>query len=98
MSLPITIRPEAEANIEDAYWWDEEQREGLGTAFLLTLDAALALIGRQPELHSIQYRKARRAPLPRFLYSIICVLQRDRIDVFACFHSSRDPHRWRERL
>lgn len=98
MSLPIILRPEAEAEIEDVYNWYEGQRESLGSEFLRVLDAAFAVISRQPELYAIQYRQARRAPLRRFPYSIIYVVQRDRIDVVACFHASRDPGRWRERL
>jgi plasmid stabilization system protein ParE len=98
MSLPVILRPEAEAEIEDACDWYESQREGLGSEFLRVLDAAFAVIARQPELYAILYRQARRAPLRRFPYSIIYVAQRDHIDVVACFHASRAPRRWQQRL
>ena len=34
MSLKVYIRPEAEAGLEDAGAWYEQQREGLGQEFL----------------------------------------------------------------
>lgn len=39
--LPYRIRPEAEADLNEIYWWYERQREGLGADFLLCFEECL---------------------------------------------------------
>ena len=56
---PLILRPEAEADIEEAYRWYEQQSRGLGAEFLRAVDACLALITRQPELYPEKYKRAR---------------------------------------
>lgn len=41
MMLPYLIRPEAEAELNEAYLWYERQREGLGADFLLCFEESL---------------------------------------------------------
>ena len=36
--LRVRIRPEAEADIQDAYKWYESQRKGLGESFILCIE------------------------------------------------------------
>ena len=95
---PLVIRPEAEADIEEAFRWYEAQSPGLGPAFVRAVDACLAGIERHPELYAEQYRRARRVLLRRFPYAIFYVIQAESIDVVACFHVRRDPRRWQRRL
>jgi toxin ParE1/3/4 len=40
MSRELIIRPEAEADIAEAFGWYEARVSGLGSEFLLVLDAA----------------------------------------------------------
>ena len=56
----VTIRPEAEVDIADAYQWYEVQRKGLGESFLLCVEEALARASRNPSSYPIVYKKARR--------------------------------------
>lgn len=95
---PFILRPEAEADIEEAYRWYEKQGRGLGAEFLRAVDACLALIARQPELYPEKYKQARQAPLRRFPYSVYYVVQSNSIEVIACFHGRRNPRRWRSRV
>lgn len=44
----VVIRPEAEADIKDAYDWYEAQRKGLGESFLLCIEEALSRASRSP--------------------------------------------------
>jgi len=53
MTSPIRIRPEAEAELSEAYRWYEVQREGLGEDFLLCVESCLSDVRRHPELHPI---------------------------------------------
>ena len=45
----LLIRPEAEADIEEAYHWYERQRSGLGSDFLLCVEEGLEKIQKNPE-------------------------------------------------
>ena len=49
MTPSLRLRPEAEADLDGAFTWYEEQRAGLGRDFLLAVEAALARIERNPE-------------------------------------------------
>ena len=98
MARQIVVRAEAEADIDAAYGWYEARSLGLGAEFVRAVDACLAAIARQPELHAEQYRGARRALLRRFPYGVFYLVWEDHIEVVACFHLRRDPRRWQTRL
>jgi len=55
----IIIRPEAEADIRDAYYY-EECSKGLGSNLLLSLDASFSLIKRNPEIFQKVYKNIHR--------------------------------------
>lgn len=94
----MILRPEAEADIAQAYRWYEEQTPGLGQEFIRAVDACLASVERQPDLNPEIYGQARRALLRRFPYGIYYVVLPASIEVAACFHLRRDPSGWRSRL
>ncbi len=60
MTLPITLKWEAERDIEEAFDWYEEQSEGLGSAFVEAVEAALANIAHNPRGYQVIYRSAPR--------------------------------------
>ncbi len=93
----IIVQPEAEAEISEAFRWYEDKNEGLGSEFMRALDASLSSIQRNPTGYAIVHKQMRRALLRRFPYSIIYLLESDKIIVLACFHASRDPKQWRDR-
>ena len=98
MSNRLAIRPEAEADIAEAFDWYEEQVLGLGSDFLLCLDAVLNEIRRNPLLYPQIHRKARRALVRRFPYQILYVYIDETITVIAVFHAKRNPKIWKKRL
>jgi len=53
MKKEVIIRPEAEAEIKEAYHWYEERHKGLGLDFLLCLEEAIEKISRNPEVYSL---------------------------------------------
>lgn len=97
MTLPVVIRPEAEADLAEAFAWYEERRPGLGDRFLLSVDAALSGIQRYPESSPAVHRPIRRLLLRRFPYGVFYTVEESAIVVLAVFHCGRDPRRWRER-
>jgi toxin ParE1/3/4 len=94
----LVIRDEAEADLAEALRWYEARSAGLGESFVAAVDACLAEITRQPELHPQVHGRARRALLRRFPYAMFYLIQEESIDVVACFHMRRDPRRWQARL
>lgn len=99
MTRALILRADAEAEVEDAYLWYEERDAGLGAEFIRAVDAVLTSIQRQPRLYPLQYKNARQAVLRRFPYNVYFIVRTDgSIEVISCFHTRRDPRRWRARV
>lgn len=92
------LRPHALEDLRKAYAWYEEQRPGLGEEFLRCVDACLNRIARMPELHAIVRDNYRRALVRRFPYAVFYEHTEGITTVYAVFHCSQDPDKWRERL
>jgi plasmid stabilization system protein ParE len=96
MNRRVILRPEAEAELAEAIDWYESRGKGLGADFMRAVDAAMAVIERNPEQYQIVKGQVRRAVLRRFPYGLIYVASQHEITVLACFHGRRDPRRWFE--
>ena len=97
MTPHVVIRPEAEADLAEAFAWYEERRPGLGDRFLLSVEAVLAAIERYPESFPVVYAQVRRALLRRFPYGVFYTVKESAVVVLAVFHCAREPRRWQER-
>lgn len=49
----ILVRPEAEAEVQQAFNWYEDQSEGLGFEFLRAIEACLSGVKRNPFAHTV---------------------------------------------
>lgn len=96
MSFSLIIRKRAEGHIAGAFDWYEQQRPQLGSEFLLSVEAALHLIGTSPHLFQTRYKNIRIALTARFPYGIFYFIEENRIVVIAVFHLSRNPKLWRK--
>ena len=94
----LIVRPEAEAEMADAFDWYENRAAGLGHDFLLCVDAILNAILRNPESFPLVHRIVRRALTRRFPYEIFFVEDDERIVVLSVFHARRNPKRWQDRI
>lgn len=97
VSPELIIRPEAEAETTDAFDWYEERVKGLGSEFLLALDAAFQGIIRHPRQYPLVHKTIRRALLRRFPHEVFFIPETNRVVVIAVFHAKRNPRRWQER-
>ncbi|MGE5610185.1 MAG: type II toxin-antitoxin system RelE/ParE family toxin [Bacillota bacterium] len=97
MIRELVIRPEAEAELAEAYRWYEDRREGLGKDLLLSVEASLTAIQRSPYSYPLVYKDVRRSLIKRFPYGIYYLVEETRIVVIAVFHAKRDPRRWQDR-
>lgn len=66
----ITIRKEAESDIEEAYQWYESKRDGLGEEFLLCIDEVLSRLKVHSEIYPAVHRNIRRAFIKIFPFGI----------------------------
>jgi plasmid stabilization system protein ParE len=98
MTRRLIIRPEAEAEMADAFDWYEDRVAGLGAEFLLCLDAVFSAVVRNPQQFPHVHRVVRRALIRRFPYEVFFVEDSDRVVVLSVFHAKRNPKRWQERI
>jgi plasmid stabilization system protein ParE len=96
--MTVVRSREAERDIEQAAFWYEQQREGLGVEVVLELDAVLERVETVPRQFPEIEPRVRRALLRRFPYAVYFVIDEDTIGVFAVLHQSRDPRLWKARL
>jgi len=97
MKRRLIIRPEAEAEMVDAFDWYENRVPGLGAEFLLCVDAAFSALLRNPAQFPCVHRIVRRALTRRFPYEVFFVEDNERVVVLSVFHAKRNPKSWQER-
>lgn len=98
MTREVRYFPEAKAELADAVDWYQAQGSGLGTKFLQAYQSILEAIERFPFSFPVIKKTTRRAVIRQFPYSIMYVVTDNQIVIVACFHSSRDPARWHDRV
>jgi plasmid stabilization system protein ParE len=97
MKYSLTIRKEAELDINSAFEYYEIQRLGLGHDFLLCVEEALSKIERNPTHYKITYKELRRIAVRRFPYRVFYLIQNQQVIVTAVFHARKDPQLWDSR-
>lgn len=97
MTRPLFLRPEAKLDIREAFDWYEGERPGLGQDFLDEARKALRRVHEHPLRYPKIRGETRRSLLNRFPFSILYVVEEDRVVVIACFHGKRDPRIWQVR-
>ena len=98
MTYRLVLQPEAEADLNEAYRWYEDQRPGLGGEFVECVEAVFERIRQTPESHAVAYREVRQTLVRRFPYVVCYVFPEDQADVVAVFHGHRDPTAWKSRV
>lgn len=98
MAARLIIAAEAEQDLAEAYAWYESRRLGLGEEFLSCVDACVEAICRAPEMHTVLHEDYRRGLVRRFPYAVFYEYAEGIVTIYAVFHTSRDPRKWRQRL
>jgi plasmid stabilization system protein ParE len=96
--MKIVFLSPAQAELDDAFSWYEEQAVGLGYEFLNELDLALRLVATFPELQPQISKKIRRCLVNRFPYGIYYGIKDGTIVVIAVAHLKRKPAYWKTRM
>jgi plasmid stabilization system protein ParE len=98
MSLPVILRPEAQADIQAARDDLERARAGLGQQFAARLREVLERIEAMPEMYGTVWQDVRAARLRRFRYLVYYVVFTDRVEVLAVMHGAQDASSWQSRV
>lgn len=97
MQTKLVLRPEVEEDLQSAYTWYENCRDGLGEEFLDCVDGCFQKICRMPTILSVANGGFRRAMVARFPYVVFYEYEEPEIVDFAVFHSASNPLKWEEK-
>ena len=92
------LTAEAEADLDEAFAWYQQQVEGLGHRFLASVEDQFERILENPRLYQEVGQQVRRALTRRFPYPVYYLLEDGTVVVLAVLHQARDPDHWRRRL
>ena len=95
---PVEYHPSALDELIQSAEYYEARAEGLGENFLAETAHAVADISESPERWPYFLLNARRRLFNRFPYSIVYVVQADRIYILAIMHQRRRPGYWKKRF
>ena len=95
---PLLFTPAAQAEVGGAQDWYEAQVPGLGARFRGELDRTVQRIVENPLQFARIWEDVRRARLRTFPYGVFYRVEPDAVIVIACFHASRDPQKWQQRI
>lgn len=99
--LNTRIRDEAKLDLQQAIFWYEQQKiglGGLGKAFLQDVRSTLSFAAHNPNAYPLIYKNVQRAVLSDFPFSIFYLLQDMELIVLAVLHHRRNPNQWKNRL
>jgi toxin ParE1/3/4 len=96
----IEFHPDAEAELNAAAEYYEQQREGLGLDLAAAVQQATEHIRRFPQASSVHLEGLgiRKCVVRHFPYNILYAELEDRIWIVAVAHQRRRPDYWRSRL
>jgi plasmid stabilization system protein ParE len=97
MARRFIVRPLAEADLEQAAGWYDDERPGLGARFLADVHQVFTRIGETPQQFPVVDRKIRRALLHAFPYAVYFLETDNSLVVLAVLHLRRRPGLWRVR-
>lgn len=95
---PITLHPDADAELTEAARYYELRQSGLGSDLLEEVERALDQILAYPEASQKIGTRIRRKRLWRFPYNLVYAAYPERIRILAFAHQKRRPYYWRKRL
>ena len=94
----LILSAEAREDIAETARWYDEQEQGLGREFTRAFRAATAVLERSPFIYQEIETETRRVLLRRFPYQVIYKVRDNTVFIAGCFHISRDPQQWRDRM
>jgi plasmid stabilization system protein ParE len=98
VSLPVILRPTADADVQAIHDELEQVQHGLGNRFVARVRDVLERIESMPGMYGVVWQDVRAARLKKFRYLVYYVVFADRVEVLAVMHGSRDAPAWQSRV
>lgn len=98
MSRELVVRPEAQADLAQAFDWYESRTAGLGLDFIRAVDGLFNSILRNPLMYPVVHKTVRRGLTRRFPYEAFFLVESDTVVILALFHAKRNPQSWQQRI
>lgn len=98
MARRFIVRPLAEADLESAARWYDDERPGLAARFLSDVDRIFERIRDRPLQFPAVAGNVRRALLHTFPYAAYFRASDEIVVVLAVLHLRRNPRVWRGRV
>jgi plasmid stabilization system protein ParE len=96
--MEVVFLLSAEQDLQKAYSWVEERRQGREQIFLQDVELQLEHLKRFPLVGRIYRGRYRRLLISRYPFGIFYVAESNRIVVHAILDLRQDPEKIRERL
>src|SRR4051812_48587655 len=91
MAYDLVFHTEVETDVSEAYNWYEDKEEGLGERFLIELVGCYKKLQDHPEFYSKSSKHYRKLIVNYFPYLIAYEVGKNKVSVYAVFHTSRNP-------
>jgi plasmid stabilization system protein ParE len=98
LALRVRYTLAAQRDLYGVAEYYEQQRPGLGLAFLSEVDACIELILANPLMSQEIAQGMRRSLTRKFPYAVYYRYTSNNIIVLGVFHSSRSPMVWKKRV
>jgi plasmid stabilization system protein ParE len=98
MAVDLLIAAEAERTLQQRTSGMRAADPDLGEEFLTAVDACLEGVRRGPEINPVVHESYRRSLIRRFPYAVFYGESGTTVTIYAVFHTSRNPDKWRQRL
>jgi toxin ParE1/3/4 len=98
VSLPLILRPDAEADVRATRAALDQAQAGLGDRFAARLRELLERIEAMPEMYGVVWQDIRAARVRKFRYVAYYVVFADRVEVLAILHGAQDASAWQSRI
>jgi toxin ParE1/3/4 len=98
VSLPVILRPAADADIQATYDELEQVQTGLGNRFVARVREVLERIEAMPKMYGVVWQDVRAVRLKKFQHVVYYVVFDDRVEVLAVLHGARDASTWQSRI
>ncbi|MDO9585381.1 MAG: type II toxin-antitoxin system RelE/ParE family toxin [Syntrophales bacterium] len=85
----VTFHEDAETEMKEAARYYEERALDLGMSFLYAVEEAVEQVLANPEAYQLVGDEVRHKILKRFPYSVLYVIEPDRVRVMAIAHQKR---------
>jgi len=98
MTRPVYVRPEADQDVEEIREYLRGERERAALKFESRWTTLLTQLGSMPYLGGRVWRNVRCITIRGFRYVVYYVVRRQRLEVYAVVHGSREPGSWKSRF